>query len=175
MGNTNIGKQWDVKLDYDDKDQKWMDLRVFYAYYLKPDDFNPCRFTLGDDPDYYVLSEYNDSTPICYTTEALKYAQTVYLVCAIMFQVINYLVVRTRVMSAFSVRFSNTSANFFMIFHLAIAFVLVYVPSLNYDVLNLRDVPIIYMGVPVLPFMAALLLWSELVKAIRRRKMNPAF
>jgi len=50
--------------------------------------------------------------PVCYTTEAAKYAQTAYFIGVVWGQILNYFVCMTRKHSAFSQGVSNTFAFF---------------------------------------------------------------
>ena len=87
-GNTNMEKF----ADEDDKNNKtlaWdkykhskIDTRLFYAQYREPDAYTKCRWDPNDEslPRFYRQSYVSDWSEICYSTEALKFAQAGYLV-----------------------------------------------------------------------------------------------
>lgn len=83
-GNTNVQEADDIfQLGWDFIKHAKIDIRLFYSYMHKRDDsaWTECRFPPNDDtlPSFYRISNVS-GYPICYTTEALKYAQAAYLV-----------------------------------------------------------------------------------------------
>jgi hypothetical protein len=86
-GHCNIDdaeENW-VTLGWDGTKSGKIDIRLFYAATTEsqrgPDDWTVCRFDPNDAdlPKIYRISQITER-PICYTTEALKYAQSGYLV-----------------------------------------------------------------------------------------------
>lgn len=85
-GNRN----WGVKDDSDSDalDRTWhklawdktrnnkIDIRLFYAGARKEDDWTECRWDPANDayPGFFRNSHLSDGGPICYSSEALKYA-----------------------------------------------------------------------------------------------------
>ena len=57
-----------------------VDVRLFYAHYIDADGWTKCRWsTANDAPFFYTASYSSDWHPVCYSTEALKFAQSGYL------------------------------------------------------------------------------------------------
>jgi len=105
--------------------------------------------------------------PVCYSTEALKYAQTSFFfsICATQFS--NSLSCKTRKLSLAYQGFRN----YFMIFgwstEIALTFFLSYLLPINY-VFQTRDVMFIHYALPSLPFSMMMLFYDEARKyAIR--------
>jgi hypothetical protein len=60
-----------------------VDVRLYYAHQRGPDAWTSCRWsTANEAPFFYTASFSTDWHPICYSTEALKMAQSGYL-CSI--------------------------------------------------------------------------------------------
>lgn len=79
-GVTPLG--WDFT-----KDSK-IDIRLFYHRVRTDEAWTSCRWAPYDEsvPKYYRLSNVSEYKPICYSTEALKYAQAAYLVSIVSVQ-----------------------------------------------------------------------------------------
>jgi len=78
-------------LGWDQSINSKIDVRLFYAYRASddsdepirgPDAWTVCRWAPTDEsvPEFYRLSNVSENWSICYSTEALKYAQSAYLV-----------------------------------------------------------------------------------------------
>lgn len=99
-GNTNYGKEhfsrtvnWDGPLD------AFFDLRLFYVFRDR-NSWSRCRWDPADEswPSHWRISDVSDHQ-ICYTTEALKYAQGAFLISVVVSQWINLLICKTRSLS----------------------------------------------------------------------------
>ena len=78
---SDTGKKSQVEvLDWNSNLMIDFDIRLFY-FWLSPDAWSKCRWTPGDSsvPTFYWKQQLRH-TQICYTADALKYAQTGYLV-----------------------------------------------------------------------------------------------
>ena len=72
-------------LSWDYTNSGQMDIRLFYSYkneanpqgsIREPDQWTACRWPLGGEgfPEFYTRSHVTEGRPVCYSTEALKYA-----------------------------------------------------------------------------------------------------
>ena len=88
-GNTRVNEpvpadlidEGHEKLGWDLTKHGKVDVRLYYAMDREPEMWTKCRWAPNDEsiPKLYRYSNVTDY-PICYTTEALKYAQAAYLV-----------------------------------------------------------------------------------------------
>merc|ERR1712086_485932 len=64
-----------------------VDIRMWYAMHRDENSWTACRWDLKDDtiPNFYKFDHVTDGWPICYSTEALKYAQSGYLVSILLY------------------------------------------------------------------------------------------
>ena len=101
FNNTNYGKE-----DYQLESLAWgsnegtsLDLRLFYTQ-LKPEAWAPCLYDPADEsiPKHWRISDFTH-VQICYTSEALFYAQTAYFISIIMTQWANCIICKTRALS----------------------------------------------------------------------------
>jgi sodium/potassium-transporting ATPase subunit alpha len=84
LGNTNWAapeEDWKI-LAWDKTKNGKIDIRLFYEGFRKPEDWTKCRWDPNDTslPRIYRQSYVTEWHEICYTTEALKFAQTGYLI-----------------------------------------------------------------------------------------------
>ena len=99
-GNTNFGNpEFKGTLNWEKQYRNSVDLRLFYTGKNR-DDWRPCRWDPSDDsiPKFYKESPITKSQ-ICYTPEALLYAQTSYLSVIVVTQWSNLLICKTRKLS----------------------------------------------------------------------------
>lgn len=105
--------------------------------------------------------------PVCFTTEACKYAQTSFFIGTVWGQVLNFFVCKTRKLSCLTQGVSNT----FMFFALTTEIMLVVLISYFkpfYAAFGTRDTIFMHYGVPALPFSILMILIDEVRKyAIR--------
>lgn len=112
------------------------------------------------------ISPYN-SLPVCYTTEACKYAQTGYFIGVVWGQIHNFFVCKTRKLSTFSQGVSNP----FMFFALTTEVMLVILVSyfMPFNIaFGLRDNIFMHFGMSALPFNMLQLLVDEIRKYLIR-------
>jgi len=118
-----------------------LDIRLFYSYKNKdadsirePDQWTKCRWDPTEKtgfPEFYKWSHLTDGWPICYSTEALKYAQSGYLVSIVCVQWADLMICKTRNLSLSQQLIINTMGNFGLFFETALVALLLYVPPLN--------------------------------------------
>jgi len=98
--------------------------------------------------------------PICYTVEALKYAQTGYFISVVVCQWANAINCKTRKTSVYF----HGMRNYFQMWGLAaetiFCLALAYIPALN-SVLGTRDVMFVHFGMAATPFALFELLYDE--------------
>jgi len=128
------------------------------------DAYTSCRW----DPDNMALpSIYRESVvsghPICYSTEALKFAQAGYLVSIVCVQWADLMICKTRNLSLAQQGMINTMGNFGLFFETALVAILLYVPGLNIA-LGTRQIPPAHFAVPSFSFFTAIFFYDELRK-----------
>ena len=101
--------------------------------------------------------------PICFTIEALKYAQMGYFVSVVMCQWSNVTVNKTRRLSIYFHGLRNHYMIWGLVIETIFAFILGYIPLLN-TVMGTRDVNFYHFGLPALPFSLFILFYDEFRK-----------
>jgi hypothetical protein len=101
FGNSNYGIA--EKLDtlfWDSPLVSYFDTRLFYVF-RDASSWSHCRWAPDDDslPRFWRFSKVTDGTQICYTTEALHYAQGAYFIAIVASQLGNGLLCKTRTLS----------------------------------------------------------------------------
>ena len=174
-GNTNVvDKNEDnhVTLGWDFTKPAKVDIRLFYSYehQRKDDSWTSCRFGLNEDfPDFYKYSSVTES-PICYSTEALKYAQAAYLVSIVTVQASGLISAKTRNLSLYQQGMVNGTSNFGLFSEFALVAFLLYVKGLN-PALGTRQIPFPHFAVPSFSFYITIFFYDELRKIYLRRGM----
>jgi sodium/potassium-transporting ATPase subunit alpha len=110
--------------------------------------------------------------PVCYTTEAIKYAQSAYFYGCVICQILNSMVCKTRKLSLFTQGLNNT----FMLFSITTEVMLIiaagYFQPFN-SAFGTRDNIFMHFGIPALPFAMLQLIIDEVRKYfIRTLKPN---
>lgn len=199
-GNTNYGKLNNLLKNADAYDSDafydktttlaWdytnngrVDLRLFYSYrnadhpngsIREPTAWTKCRWDPGQEtgfPDFYRFSHLTDNWPICYSTEALKYAQSGYLVSIVCVQWADLMICKTRNLSLSQQLMINKFGNFGLFFETALVAILLYVPPLNVA-LGTRQIPFPHFAVPTFSFYIAIFFYDELRKLWLRSGME---
>jgi sodium/potassium-transporting ATPase subunit alpha len=98
--------------------------------------------------------------PVCFTTEACKYAQTAYFVGIVIGQIVNLFACKTRKLSVISQGASNTFLHFSITTEVMLVFGVTYVYPLNVG-FGFRDNIFMHFGTPALPFAMLLLVIDE--------------
>jgi len=101
LGNTNPDGE-EVPLGWDLTKHAKIDIRLFYAGHRTEEDWTSCRWDPNDEdiPKYMRYSHISDR-PICYSTEALKYAQAAYLCAIVTVQASGLISCKTRNLSLY--------------------------------------------------------------------------
>jgi sodium/potassium-transporting ATPase subunit alpha len=162
-GNTNYGgkaEQFDWNTDKDNN----IDLRLFY-YNHPADDWSECRW--GDSAPSWWTHNYVEGQDICYHSEALRYAQTAFLVNIVILQIAQLLACKTRSLSISQQGMKNNTSNFGLVFEVVIMAILCYVPYLNIA-FGSRMLASPHFGVPAFPFFAVILFYDEGRKSLLR-------
>merc|ERR1712054_181384 len=160
-----------------------LDIRLFYAYRNEAnpqgsirdwDQWTKCRWDPREDatgyPDFYKFSHVIDNHPICYSTEALKYAQSGYLVSIVCVQWADLIICKTRNLSLSQQLMINKMGNFGLFFETALVACLLYLPFLNVA-LGTSQIPFAYFAVPSFSFYCAIFFYDELRKLWLRSGM----
>jgi hypothetical protein len=157
-----IASKWST-FDYSTEEYLSTDLRVFFFYL--PDTFwGACHH-----PDSIGL-EFDE--PVCWRGEAIRHAQTGYLVALITMQLINGLSSRTKISSIFSHRLhKNMPLNTAYLVELAICVLILYTPGLNVAFLC-RPLLFVHWIPPLLMFIMYFF-YDELTKLLIRTIRNP--
>jgi len=158
-----------------------LDIRLFYATTRGPDDFTTCRWNpapmmeSGEDgnpwPNFYKESYSSDYHPICYSTEALKYAQSGYLCSIVTVQWADLMICKTRNLSLSQQGMINRMGNFGLIFETLLVACLCYVPFLN-TALGTRQIPFPHFCVPSFSFFTIIFFYDEWRKILLRNGMT---
>ena len=107
---------------------------------------------------------------VCYSTEALKYAQCGYLVSIVCVQWSDLMICKTRNLSISQQGMINSNANFALFFETALVAILCYVPFLN-TVLGTRMIAFPHFAVPSVAFFMVIIFYDETRKVFLRLGM----
>jgi sodium/potassium-transporting ATPase subunit alpha len=157
--------EW-VRLGWDKTNMARVDVRLFYAGHRDASNFTVCRWDPSPEspyPDFYKYSYVSDYHPICYTTEALKFAQSGYLVSIVCVQWADLVVSKTRNLSLSQQGMINGFGNFGLFFETALVAGLCYIPFLNVA-LGTRQIPFPHFMVPSFTYYACIFFYDELRK-----------
>lgn len=166
---TNRGE----KLDWNGFKHKTVDFRLFYVN-RPASSWTSCRW----DPskagtnqfEFYSFSSVT-GIQICYTTEALRYAQGGYLVSIVIVQWSDLLICKTRNLSISQQGMVNGNMIFGLFFETALTAILSYLPFLNL-VLGTRAVAFPHFGIPSFSFFVVILSYDEVRKIYVRDGMK---
>lgn len=167
MGNSNyLKKDFEVMLDWNGVKHAGVDFRLFYTS-RGPDSWARCRWQgVGEGLGFYRNS-YVTGTQICYTTEALRYAQSGYLVSIVCVQWSDLLICKTRALSISQQGMSNRVAQFGLFFETAVVATISYIPWVNRP-LGTRQIAFPHFAVPSFSFFCVIMAYDELRKIFLR-------
>jgi hypothetical protein len=150
-----------------------VDNRLFYASTRTPEYFTKCRWAPNDEdyPQIYRESYSSNWHPICYSSEALKFAQSGYLCSIVCVQWADLMICKTRNLSLSQQGMVNTMGNFGLFFETALVAILCYVPFLN-TALGTRQIAFPHFLVPSFSFYACIFFYDELRKIWLRDGMS---
>lgn len=174
-GNTNMmaAEENYKRLAWDKTRMAKVDVRLFYADHRDHNNFTKCRWapTDTDYPGFYRFAYASDDWPICYSTEALKFAQSGYLCSIVCVQWADLMICKTRNLSLSQQGMVNTFGNFGLFFETALVALLCYLPPLNIA-LGTRQIPFPHFMVPCFSFYACIFFYDELRKIWLRNGMK---
>jgi sodium/potassium-transporting ATPase subunit alpha len=164
-GNTNYSGNEEV-FEFNTDDDNDVDVRLFF--HVHPvNDWSECRWKdTGSGPLWWRHNLVED-VDICYSSEALRYAQCAYLVSIVVVQWADLTICKTRNLSISQQGMKNKFANFGLIFETVLVAVLCYVPWLNIS-LGTRMLASPHFGVPSFPFFVVILFYDEGRKSLLR-------
>jgi len=143
-----------------------VDLRLYFPS-RDPENWSRCRWQPDDDvPDFFKYSHVSNNF-ICYTLEALFYAQTGYLISIVCVQWSDLLICKTRNLSISQQGMINGNANFALVFETVLVALLCYVPFINVP-LGTRMIAFPHFAVPSFSFFAIILFYDEARKVMIR-------
>jgi sodium/potassium-transporting ATPase subunit alpha len=182
-GHTNMQPQPDTEAnkehrEYHMKMLAWdktrnakVDVRLYYAHHKDADAWTKCRWNTADGaPFFYTASYSSDWHPVCYSTEALKYAQSGYLCSIVCVQWADLMICKTRNLSLSQQGMVNKFGNFGLFSETALVAILCYIPYLNVG-LGTRMIAFPHFLVPSFSFFVAIFLYDELRKIWLRQGM----
>lgn len=149
-----------------------VDARLFYSGARNAEDFTECRWNPADTsyPWFYRASYSSDYFPLCYSTEALKVAQSGYLCSIVCVQWADLMICKTRNLSLSQQGMVNKFGNFGIFFETALVALLCYVQPLNVG-LGTRQIPFPHFMVPSFSFYSVIFFYDELRKTLLRNGM----
>ena len=170
-GNTNCESEEKVALGWDLTKHSKIDIRLFYAKDRTPEDWTSCRWNPNDEeiPKFMRYSHISDR-PICYSTEALKYAQAAYLVSIVTVQASGMISCKTRNLSLYQQGMINGMGNFGLFSEFALVAILLYLKPLNMAH-GTRQIPLAHFAVPAMSFYISIFFYDEIRKVFLRRGM----
>jgi sodium/potassium-transporting ATPase subunit alpha len=178
LGNSNAGETDDklIKLAWDKTKMSKVDIRLFYApnNIRNAESWTSCRWDgsgVSPGPAFYRNSFVSEGHPVCYSTEALKYAQSGYLVSIVIVQWADLMICKTRNLSLSQQGMQNTMGNFGLFFETALVAILCYTPPLQIA-LGTRAIAFPHFGAPSFSFYCAIFFYDELRKIWLRNGMT---
>lgn len=113
----------------------------------------------------------NEPNQLCYTSDALIYAQSGYLVSIVVVQWSDLMICKTRNLSISQQGMRNTMGNFGLVFETVLVAVLLYVPFLNKP-LTTRPIALPHFAIPSFSFYAMIITYDEMRKLLVRQGMK---
>jgi len=148
-----------------------VDIRLYYAFHRDADSWTKCRWsTANEAPFFYTASYSSEWHPVCYSTEALKYAQSGYLASIVCVQWADLMICKTRNLSLSQQGMVNMFGNFGIFSETALVAILCYVPPFNVA-LGTRMIAFPHFLVPSFSFFTAIFLYDEVRKIWLRQGM----
>jgi len=161
----------ETSLAWDKTRNAKVDIRLYYAHHRDAERWTKCRWsTANEAPFFYTASYSSDWHPVCYSTEALKYAQSGYLASIVCVQWADLMICKTRNLSLSQQGMVNMFGNFGLFSETALVAILCYVPFLNVA-LGTRMIAFPHFLVPSFSFFTAIFLYDEVRKIWLRQGM----
>ena len=173
MGNSNYGDpKYYSMLDWVTTADATVDVRLFFAH-RGANAWSKCRWIEGTDHPglkFYRHSRVTDHE-ICYTKEALHYANSAYFTAVICCQWANAILTKSRVISIGEQGFKSNHINFGFLWSFGIMILINYLPFINIAFAS-RSVAFPHFFVAAFPWFTYLLLFDELRKLFVRRGLK---
>lgn len=166
-GNSNyLNPQFRDQFNWDTVSWNQVDFRLFYTG--RPEtDWSRCRWTTDDGYPSFYRESHVSGVQVCYTSEALRYAQAAYLVSIVCVQWADLMICKTRNLSISQQGMVNNRAIFGLFFETTLVAILCYVPFLNVP-LGTRQIAIPHFAVPSFSFFVIIMTYDELRKIFLR-------
>jgi Cation transporting ATPase, C-terminus len=147
-----------------------MDVRLFYPT-NDPSMYSPCKWDPNDSsiPAFWRISQ-QTNVQICYTEDALIYAQAAFFVTIVVTQLANNMISKTRTLSISQQRLVNNVQIHGIIFMFCVAILICYEPHIAFG-LGGRSIACAHFAVPGMTWSVALFFYDELRKIFVRRGM----
>jgi len=172
-GNTNWNDDnYAGVLDWNGARHNKVDFRLFYTE-RDGDSWSKCRWDNANAGFDFYRNSHISEVGICYTTEALRYAQAGYLISIVCVQWSDLLICKTRNLSISQQGLINKYSNFGLFFETTLVALLCYIPFLNL-VLGTRQIAFPHFAVPSFSFFAVIMSYDELRKIYLRNGMKPS-
>jgi hypothetical protein len=166
-GNCNyMSEAHETFINWNGNKHNGVDLRLFFVN-RNPESWSICRWTESDGLPFYSHSAVS-TVQVCYTTEALRYAQGGYLVSIVCVQWSDLMISKTRALSISQQGMVNNNANVALFFETALVAILCYVPFFNLP-LGTRQIAFPHFAVPSFSFFCVIMAYDELRKIFLRR------
>merc|ERR1712086_1084745 len=138
-GNSNYMSDYHkTALNWNGNQHNGIDIRLFYTS-RSPDSWSRCRWNEGEGLDFYKNSVVSGSQ-ICYTTEALRFAQGGYLVSIVCVQWSDLMICKTRALSIAQQGMVNYHANLGLVFETVLVALLAYLSTGLNEALGTRQI-----------------------------------
>jgi len=163
-----------LPLAWDKTKNAKVDVRLYYAHHRTADQWTSCRWDPSAEkpaPAFYTTSYASEWMDLCYSSEALKCAQSGYLVSIVCVQWADLMICKTRNLSLSQQGMVNHFGNFGLFFETALVAILCYVPPLNIA-LGTRMIAFPHFAVPSFSFFVAIFFYDELRKIWLRNGMK---
>jgi len=171
FGNSNnLNDEFKTTLHWNGQRHFAVDVRLFYTH-AGPASWSKCRWNEGDNVPKFFWHSHVSDRQICYTTEALRYAQCGYLVSIVCVQWSDLMICKTRALSISQQGMINMQSNFGLFFETALVAILCYVWFLNIA-LGTRQIAFPHFAVPSFSFFSVIMAYDELRKIYLRRGMT---
>jgi len=165
-GNSNFKDGDREIMDMVSFKQSGVDVRLFFVD-RTAEEWSECRWMPDADVPHFYKYSHISANQICWTVEALYYAQCGYLVSIVCVQWSDLLICKTRNLSISQQGMINGNANFALVFETVLCAVLCYVPFINL-VLGTRFIAFPHFAVPSISFFMIIIFYDETRKAFLR-------
>jgi len=172
-GNSNYMKESaKTNLNWNGNKHNGIDIRLFYTG-RSPDSWAECRWNEDDAVGltFYKVSA-TSGAQICWTTEALRFAQGGYLVSIVCVQWSDLMICKTRALSIAQQGMVNYHANLGLVFETVLVALLAYLSTGLNEALGTRQIAFPHFAVPSFSFFAVIMTYDELRKIFLRGGMT---